>query len=302
MGEPRDAHAVEADDPEVLGHLETEHVQPGDDAQGDDVRGRNDRPPTMPVGDDPVDRLLPPLDAELAEVDGSVAEVLGEVLVALMPRGRASLRADVEDRLLVLVDVLAHMPTHQLHPDGVVTAHGGDVGVDDLTVELDRQGRLGSPPDRLGAAELVAGDDHDRVDLAPEERLHTPAFDPQIVARAEDQHIGRGPLEGRGQVLGEGGEEGIVQVGDEQADGRSASLAQRSPDEIGLVTEGGGCAEDDLTDLRRHRPRIAEDPGDGRPRHSGPSGDVGDRHPSRRDARRLGRRAHEPPPGVVTQT
>jgi hypothetical protein len=56
---------------------------------------------------------------------------------------------------------------------------------------------------RIGAADLVARDDDDGVDLAAEEELDPTPFHVQVLPGGEDQDIGRGSFERGGQMLGE---------------------------------------------------------------------------------------------------
>lgn len=212
MSELRDTHTVEPDDAKVARYTVLTNVETGDDSERDDVSRSHNGPSCVPIRKDEVDGLLTPVEVELAQIRGAFGEVLLEVLEPFMARRRSRSSSHVENWLHFRVYVCLYVSRDETHASVVVTAHEMDVRVYHLSVKLNGQSRLGSALNGGRALDLVAGDHHDGVDLPAQERLHPSSFDAEVAARAEDEDIGLGSLEGRRQVLCQGREEGVVEI------------------------------------------------------------------------------------------
>ena len=169
------------------------------------------------------------------------------------------------------------MGDREVHRGDVVV--GDEGGVDPLHVavdEGDRQPALTQPGVALGRGAgvgVLAGDVDDPGDPAAEEHLDVVVLvDAALGLRA--QHRGEAAVRERDlDGLGEGGEDRVGQLGDDETDERDRRRAQPGR---AVVAQDVDRGEDGLTGALGDPRPLVEDPRDGRLAHAGVGREIGE--------------------------
>src|SRR5690606_20242676 len=216
-GIPSPAAPGEADDAKVAGNAAPARLQFALEPKRDDIRRGDDRSGGDRSRQQFACSTVPPLDIETAVEEQRVGHQRGECLSAFAGGRRGNPCADEDDGFTVRSH-LTQMPDDELDPLTVVAPDVRHGGGRDPTVELHGGDARAGGVERGPAGGLVARNDDERMDLSPQEGRHDAALQLDVVAGAADEQIEAGMPEHLSEVLGEGCEEGVREVRQNQPD------------------------------------------------------------------------------------